>query len=61
MIRRAKMGILAAAVAAMSLWIAGTAFADTSILNVSYDPTRELYKAYDELFAPSSTVSLLTS
>src|SRR5262249_51239515 len=25
--------------------------ADTSILNVSYDPTRELYKAYDQLFA----------
>jgi len=29
----------------------GFAFADTTILNVSYDPTRELYKAYDELFA----------
>ncbi|TGP30173.1 sulfate ABC transporter substrate-binding protein [Mesorhizobium sp. M2D.F.Ca.ET.185.01.1.1] len=27
------------------------AFADTTILNVSYDPTRELYKAYDEAFA----------
>jgi sulfate/thiosulfate-binding protein len=25
--------------------------AQKSILNVSYDPTRELYKAYDELFA----------
>jgi sulfate transport system substrate-binding protein len=29
----------------------GFAFADTTILNVSYDPTRELYKQYDELFA----------
>src|SRR5689334_7886530 len=29
----------------------GFAFADTAILNVSYDPTRELYKAYDEAFA----------
>jgi sulfate transport system substrate-binding protein len=28
-----------------------TASADTTILNVSYDPTRELYKAYDEAFA----------
>jgi sulfate transport system substrate-binding protein len=29
----------------------GFAFADTTILNVSYDPTRELYRAYDEAFA----------
>jgi sulfate transport system substrate-binding protein len=29
----------------------GFAFADTTILNVSYDPTRELYKVYDEAFA----------
>ncbi|TIV13777.1 MAG: sulfate ABC transporter substrate-binding protein, partial [Mesorhizobium sp.] len=29
----------------------GFAFADTTLLNVSYDPTRELYKAYDEAFA----------
>ncbi len=29
----------------------GFAFADTTILNVSYDPTRELYKQYDEAFA----------
>ncbi len=29
----------------------GAALADTTILNVSYDPTRELYKAYDEAFA----------
>ncbi|CAM5322755.1 hypothetical protein MAUB1S_05607 [Mycolicibacterium aubagnense] len=29
----------------------GFAFADTTILNVSYDPTRELYKQFDEAFA----------
>ncbi len=29
----------------------GFALADTTILNVSYDPTRELYKVYDEAFA----------
>jgi sulfate transport system substrate-binding protein len=29
----------------------GPSMADTTILNVSYDPTRELYKAYDEAFA----------
>ncbi|MCX5495078.1 sulfate ABC transporter substrate-binding protein [Kaistia dalseonensis] len=27
------------------------AFADVTLLNVSYDPTRELYKAYNEAFA----------
>jgi sulfate/thiosulfate transport system substrate-binding protein len=30
---------------------AGPAFADTTLLNVSYDPTRELYKGIDEAFA----------
>src|SRR5437016_8078402 len=29
---------------------AGPAFADATLLNVSYDPTRELYKAIDEAF-----------
>ena len=33
------------------LW-AGSAFAaDVTLLNVSYDPTRELYQAYDDAFA----------
>jgi ABC-type sulfate transport system substrate-binding protein len=27
------------------------AFADTTLLNVSYDPTRELYGAYNKAFA----------
>ena len=31
--------------------MAGAAAADITLLNVSYDPTRELYKAYDEAFA----------
>lgn len=30
---------------------AGAALADTSLLNVSYDPTRELYQAYNAAFA----------
>jgi sulfate transport system substrate-binding protein len=29
----------------------GFAFADTTLLNVSYDPTRELYKAFNDAFA----------
>ena len=29
----------------------GFAFADTTLLNVSYDPTRELYKAFNNAFA----------
>jgi sulfate transport system substrate-binding protein len=41
-------GILAMAVGAGT---AGFAIADSSLLNVSYDPTRELYKAYNEAFA----------
>jgi sulfate/thiosulfate-binding protein len=39
------------AAAAFVVALGGSAFADTSILNASYDPTRELYKAYDEAFA----------
>ena len=41
-------GLLAGAV---QFGILGFAFADTTILNVSYDPTRELYKDYNEAFA----------
>jgi sulfate/thiosulfate-binding protein len=41
-----------AAAGLFTLAIAGSAAAaEVSLLNVSYDPTRELYKAYDELFA----------
>jgi sulfate/thiosulfate transport system substrate-binding protein len=41
-------------IAAASLAVivmAGGAAAQTTILNVSYDPTRELYKDYDQVFA----------
>ena len=41
----------AAALAASTLLLAGAARADTTLLNVSYDPTRELYKAVDAAFA----------
>jgi sulfate transport system substrate-binding protein len=41
-------GLLAGALQLGSL---GLAAADTTILNVSYDPTRELYKDYNEAFA----------
>jgi sulfate transport system substrate-binding protein len=37
--------------AVLSLAAAGTARADVTLLNVSYDPTRELYAAYNALFA----------
>ncbi len=33
--------------------IPGVAAADQTLLNVSYDPTRELYKAINPAFAPS--------
>ncbi len=41
-------GLLAGA---LQLGSIGLAAADTTILNVSYDPTRELYKDYNEAFA----------
>ena len=36
---------------ALSALLSPASAADQTILNVSYDPTRELYKAYDDLFA----------
>jgi sulfate transport system substrate-binding protein len=55
MTRLARLRTLAAAFAAtlaiVGFGMAATASADTTLLNVSYDPTRELYKAYDEAFA----------
>ena len=41
-------GLLAGAV---QFGVLGFAFADTTILNVSYDPTRELYKDFNAAFA----------
>ncbi len=39
------------AFAALSVLIPSAAFADTELLNVSYDPTRELYQQLNEAFA----------
>jgi len=36
---------------AMQFGVFGFAFADTTLLNVSYDPTRELYKDFNAAFA----------
>jgi sulfate transport system substrate-binding protein len=48
-----RRSVLFAAILAGTMQIGGLgfAFADTTILNVSYDPTRELYKEYNAAFA----------
>jgi sulfate transport system substrate-binding protein len=52
MTRFASRSLLAGLLAgAVQLGVLGFAFADTTLLNVSYDPTRELYKAFNEVFA----------
>ena len=52
MTRSLKSKLLAGLLAgAVQFGVLGFAFADTTILNVSYDPTRELYKAFNEAFA----------
>ena len=57
-------GLLAGA---MQFGVFGFALADTTILNVSYDPTRELYKEYNDAFAAKwkadtgETVTIRTS
>jgi len=48
--RTFQAGLLATAFAAL-IATAPAAHADTTLLNVSYDPTRELYKAINEAFA----------
>ncbi len=47
--RKTVLVLTAAATAATSL--AGAVYAQQTILNVSYDPTRELYQDYDKAFA----------
>ncbi len=47
MLRRQLLGLTAVA----ALLVASPAFAETTLLNVSYDPTRELYQAVNEVFA----------
>ncbi|MBA8882824.1 sulfate ABC transporter substrate-binding protein [Dokdonella fugitiva] len=49
--RRWSVSLLAAAFAAGAFIHAGTARADASLLNVSYDPTRELYRDVNAAFA----------
>jgi sulfate/thiosulfate transport system substrate-binding protein len=48
--RRVSAALLAAPVFGGMLF-ASPAFAETTLLNVSYDPTREFYKAFNEIFA----------
>jgi sulfate transport system substrate-binding protein len=52
MTRQTRLRSVAFALALSAFALAGGAdAAEVSLLNVSYDPTRELYKAYDEAFA----------
>src|SRR5258708_36405655 len=51
MTRHARWRGLAAGVVLAGFAAIAPALADTTILNVSYDPTRELYKAIDAAFA----------
>jgi len=46
-----KRWIQRLAAAGAALLLGGAASAEKTLLNVSYDPTRELYEAYDALFA----------
>lgn len=49
---RGLIRLTALTFALATLWIApGASGASTTLLNVSYDPTREFYVAYDKLFA----------
>jgi len=45
-----KIAVASSLAAAIGVGLAGFASADSKLLNVSYDPTRELYKAYNEAF-----------
>ena len=46
-----KLGIAALSTLLVGLTLSGTARADQTVLNVSYDPTRELYQDYNQAFA----------
>ena len=50
LLRRSLLGAVASVAFAASISVT-PAFADKTLLNVSYDPTRELYKAINEAFA----------
>jgi sulfate/thiosulfate transport system substrate-binding protein len=49
--RRNALSLLATAALALGAYSASGALADTTILNVSYDPTRELYQEVNAAFA----------
>ena len=49
--RRFRSTLAALAAVGFTTVAASAVFADTTLLNVSYDPTRELYKAVNEAFA----------
>src|SRR5919106_1547352 len=49
--RRGALALLGSAALALGTMLPGSARADTTLLNVSYDPTREFYQAYNEAFA----------
>lgn len=66
-LNRRSLFITAALAAMVQFGAMGFAFADTTLLNVSYDPTRELYKEFDAAFAAKwkadtgETVTIQTS
>jgi sulfate/thiosulfate-binding protein len=49
--RRGAVSLIATAALALGAVLPGSARADTTLLNVSYDPTREFYQAFNEAFA----------
>jgi sulfate/thiosulfate transport system substrate-binding protein len=49
--RRGALSLLATAAVALGASVPGSAAADKTILNVSYDPTREFYQEFNEAFA----------
>ncbi|MDB5801224.1 MAG: Sulfate and thiosulfate binding protein CysP [Rhodocyclales bacterium] len=47
----ARRAVVALSLAVLAIGATGAAWADTTLLNVSYDPTRELYENFNEAFA----------
>lgn len=50
MIQMKSPTFLKPAVAGLALLVSTSVFADRTLLNVSYDPTRELYKEFNQIF-----------
>jgi sulfate/thiosulfate-binding protein len=67
LLNRRSLLLTAALAASAQFGGLGFAFADTTLLNVSYDPTRELYKEFNDVFAAhwkattGETVTIQTS